>query len=281
MAGWWYIADNQRQGPVTLPTLEKLLHHRVLNAQSLIWREGFAQWMPVSAIHELKPLLDSPPPLLAPSPHQAVLPSFTLNASRRWIYSGLLIGLLIAVSSTVYFTQQGDFRQLLDDIKGSAMWRAATPSVRQTTLSPPAISAHQWRNPITHKRAIIDDTWSVKQLEAGPGMLTSSFISSDTHVNFSVVRDNGPSLNQVVAYLKAHEPTLRFINAGNYHNNKTLAEWTGIATSPTDHERHYIVHVTDAKAGYSIFIAMINQQTAASVARLEALMAQLDSTFLE
>ena len=289
MVGWWYIVDNQRQGPVTLPTLEKLLQHRILGAKSLVWREGLPQWTPLDIIDELKPLLGSPPPLLpltpaplttTPTTPGASTPAVSrLRAARHKIIYGVALCVLIAAGATVYRTHNVHIRDWAGYFKQKlsiSLFATRSPQ-RQDILTMGA--EHRWQNPLTRAQANIDSGWIIKQLAVDQNTLASSFISDNIVVNLSVVKGQNQTLIQLVDYLKTNEPSLRFIDSGTYSQTRGFSNWTGIATSPADQARHYVVHVTNAKAGYGIFIAAVNQQTAASFSRLEALTAQLDRTF--
>ncbi|XBS70547.1 hypothetical protein ABK905_04955 [Acerihabitans sp. KWT182] len=140
-------------------------------------------------------------------------------------------------------------------------------------------TAHRWRNPITGEQADLGSLWVIKQLEYNHNTVASSFISDNIVVNVRVVKDPNQKLAQVVDYLKTNEPSLRFLNAGTYGSSGELSNWTGIAASASNRDRHYVVHVTHAKGGYGIFIAAVDRQTAPSFSRLEAFIAQLDKTF--
>ncbi|QWA10111.1 DUF4339 domain-containing protein [Sodalis ligni] len=85
MIGWWYIVDGKRQGPVTLATLEKLLQHRILGAQSLVWREGMPQWTPLAAMESLYIDLCNCLILISSIQHQKQVNLWTKNSCRLWL----------------------------------------------------------------------------------------------------------------------------------------------------------------------------------------------------
>ncbi|WP_413741548.1 DUF4339 domain-containing protein [Sodalis sp. RH15] len=277
MIGWWYIVDGKRQGPVTLATLEKLLQHRILGAQSLVWREGMPQWTPLAAMDELKPLLNSPPPLLPAAPHKTSVTH--PRAARRGVTVVLSACLLIAAGAFVYLATSAYLPGWGVYLRQKVTLPLLIPRSQQPHDGITMAAEHLWRNPITQVPANIGSGWTIKQLAADPTTLASSFTSDDIVVNLSVVKNQNQTLVQLVVYLKTSEPSLRFINTGTYSHTSVLSNWTGIATSRADHARHYVVHVTNAQGGYGIFIAAVNQQTAASFSRLEALIAELDRTF--
>lgn len=74
----WYYADHQqqRQGPVPATQLQQLLGQGQITADTLVWRQGMAQWQPVHGVAELAvpaPVALSQDPYAAPA--SAVDPS--------------------------------------------------------------------------------------------------------------------------------------------------------------------------------------------------------------
>ena len=282
MASWWYIADNQRQGPVTLPTLKKLLQHRVIGEESFVWRKGLQQWTPISKLDEFKPqLADIPPPLpIATTRHVSTFIKPVIN-SRHFIPGLIMTALLLTAGTSVYVASQKTVLHELAFLarKSFSGMFVSPPTPIQSQQIPK--TEHQWQNPYTLKQADIGSGWVIKPLDINQKNTTaSSFISEDIVANLSVAPAQNQTLPQLVDYLKSHEPGLRFVNAGVFARAGDLANWTGIATNPNDQRKNFVVHVTDAKNCYGILIAVINQQTAANVSRLEALIAALDNTFL-
>lgn len=67
----WYFVDllGQRNGPISQQQLLDLIAQGRLRPTSLVWREGLAQWQPLSAMeHELRPPTAATAPLPAPMP---------------------------------------------------------------------------------------------------------------------------------------------------------------------------------------------------------------------
>lgn len=56
---WYYADDNGSAGPVSRPALIQMIANGQLRADSLAWREGQAEWQPISTIPELSSLLNS------------------------------------------------------------------------------------------------------------------------------------------------------------------------------------------------------------------------------
>ncbi|MCU0756772.1 MAG: RDD family protein [Xanthomonadales bacterium] len=73
----WYYADlsRQRQGPVSAEQLASLYAQGLVNAESLVWRQGMPNWQPLNSVAgELglsapAPYAAPPPPPPAPSPY--------------------------------------------------------------------------------------------------------------------------------------------------------------------------------------------------------------------
>ena len=61
----WHIAvDGSQQGPFSIGDLKPLAESKKLNHNTLVWKEGMANWQKASELTELKPILGSiPPPL--------------------------------------------------------------------------------------------------------------------------------------------------------------------------------------------------------------------------
>jgi uncharacterized RDD family membrane protein YckC len=61
----WYYADNGRQaGPVDDASLDDLISRGAVRPDTLIWREGMANWQPLSTVRPQAP----PPPVVPPAP---------------------------------------------------------------------------------------------------------------------------------------------------------------------------------------------------------------------
>lgn len=289
MVRWWYIAGNKRQGPVTLPTIKRLLSRQELNAQSVVWREGYTQWTRLDAATELKPLLKSTPPPLPlakgamrqPSAlyHTALSPlALPKKSPKRLRVIGLMAAACVLTLAANYMYPRLPMEQIVLGAKALAPALTGPLASDKPDTAQATLGQNQWQNPVTLKQADLEG-WIVKPLAAGKGSVASSFISDNAVVTFSVGEAKNQTLNALVNYIKNNDSALRFINQGIYGHAGDLPNWTGIATGTEDHAKSYVVHVTNAPNGYGILIAAINQQTANSVSRLEALMAQLDHTF--
>ncbi|NAS31066.1 DUF4339 domain-containing protein [Flavobacteriaceae bacterium R38] len=62
---YFYALDGQQAGPVSFDGLKELFAKRVVNKDSLIWKQGMANWTALKEVEELKTFLggNTPPPL--------------------------------------------------------------------------------------------------------------------------------------------------------------------------------------------------------------------------
>jgi uncharacterized membrane protein len=58
---WYYAAGGQQQGPVDDAQLDALLSSGQINAETLIWREGMANWQPLRQARSTPATLGAPP----------------------------------------------------------------------------------------------------------------------------------------------------------------------------------------------------------------------------
>ncbi|MBB5865017.1 pilin [Xanthomonas sp. 3058] len=80
MSSWYYAEDNRhRRGPVSAEILRGLYRDRAIALDTLVWREGFARWVPLSTCaDELGPPMSDAvrsaalPPPMPPVPPAAV-----------------------------------------------------------------------------------------------------------------------------------------------------------------------------------------------------------------
>ncbi|PVX52034.1 membrane protease subunit (stomatin/prohibitin family) [Balneicella halophila] len=64
-SSYFYASENQQKGPVTIEQLQKLFANRTVNKETLVWKQGMADWQPLKNVEELKSFLggNTPPPL--------------------------------------------------------------------------------------------------------------------------------------------------------------------------------------------------------------------------
>lgn len=51
---WYYARGNERMGPVGEDTLRHLVHTGAIRGDTLVWREGLADWVPLRAVDEFR-----------------------------------------------------------------------------------------------------------------------------------------------------------------------------------------------------------------------------------
>jgi hypothetical protein len=61
---WYYALNNQQNGPIEQVELERLLQQGVINAETLVWREGMANWQPYAQALSPAPSVSTAPPVL-------------------------------------------------------------------------------------------------------------------------------------------------------------------------------------------------------------------------
>lgn len=62
---YYYAVEGRQQGPVPYERLQELFASRAINRDTLVWKQGMAQWTALSEVEELKSFLggNTPPPL--------------------------------------------------------------------------------------------------------------------------------------------------------------------------------------------------------------------------
>lgn len=62
---YFYAANGQQSGPVTIEQLKAFFANRTINKETLIWKQGMASWTSLKDVEELKAFLggNTPPPL--------------------------------------------------------------------------------------------------------------------------------------------------------------------------------------------------------------------------
>ena len=76
---WYYAKNGAQQGPVALEDMKSRIAMGEISPTDLAWREGMADWMPVSSIAELK--VDPPPSRTEAEPSPGYAPAPTPAAS--------------------------------------------------------------------------------------------------------------------------------------------------------------------------------------------------------
>lgn len=134
MDSWYYAtADGQRHGPLQAEQLRALAVSGAINAQTLVWREGLAQWQPLHLLAaELR--LDTLPPPMAAAP---VAPP-----PRSSGMSGCLIALLVGVVGMFLLAILGILAAIALPAYNDYRLRAhASAAIAQAQAQQPAVTA--------------------------------------------------------------------------------------------------------------------------------------------
>lgn len=59
---WFYSTGDKQQGPVTEVHFKSLIQNNVITPDTLVWKEGMAEWLPLSALNIV---IETPPPAVA------------------------------------------------------------------------------------------------------------------------------------------------------------------------------------------------------------------------
>ena len=65
--GWWYVANGQKNGPVSDQELQRLLIGGTLGPHSPVWKQGMERWQHLGQVQSLSDRLASLPPALPPA----------------------------------------------------------------------------------------------------------------------------------------------------------------------------------------------------------------------
>lgn len=96
---WFYVKNNTQQGAVSTEQLQSLYAQNEIDANTLVWREGQEEWLPISQIEELTmPSVSLPPPI------PTVLVSLYQPAGRWKRFFARMLDVLLAtlIASVVY-----------------------------------------------------------------------------------------------------------------------------------------------------------------------------------
>jgi type IV pilus assembly protein PilA len=96
----WFYADNQRQqqGPVADSWLYSAYQRGEVTANTLVWREGMPQWLPLSRVAaELGIVMNTPPPPVMPPQYTPRPPVAAKSSSSGCLIIGvvLLVGFIV------------------------------------------------------------------------------------------------------------------------------------------------------------------------------------------
>ena len=120
---WYYAVGSQQQGPVTDDQLQGLVKDGVVTGDTLVWREGMANWLPYRTVVGAPP----PPPPAASSAAPVSAQSLGLTPTAEVLYAGfwirfcaklldgLVIGIPIGILLVVTMVAMGGFAQKRSD----------------------------------------------------------------------------------------------------------------------------------------------------------------------
>ena len=89
MAQYYYTDGKERYGPFTLEQLRE----RNIKADTLVWKEGMADWLPARQVTELESLL-SPVEPFAPAPPPFVAQGPMGTPPKNWLVESILVTIL-------------------------------------------------------------------------------------------------------------------------------------------------------------------------------------------
>jgi len=118
MSGWRYVKNGQACGPVEIGALQAMLNHGSLGPETLVWKEGMANWAAAQTLPELQtspPLVDPVPPIPPGAMDAAAGPVVTDAQKNKafailaYIWVLFLVPLLVAPQSKFarYHANQG------------------------------------------------------------------------------------------------------------------------------------------------------------------------------
>lgn len=67
---WFALIDGQKEGPLSV---QELRHHPLVTPDTLVWKEGFARWIPIRKVPELKIIFADASPTGEPSEEEEEL----------------------------------------------------------------------------------------------------------------------------------------------------------------------------------------------------------------
>ena len=59
---FFVVVNGQQAGPYDLNTIKQMASQQQLTKETLVWREGMANWQAAGEVNELKPIFGSVPP---------------------------------------------------------------------------------------------------------------------------------------------------------------------------------------------------------------------------
>ena len=130
---WYFESDGSQRGPVSSADLKSMAASGEIDADTLIWKDGLADWVPAGHKRGLFPDTESqppsnrltPPPIVGWTPRPApesIRKTVSLKPKRRtllWSFAGLAAFLFVALSIQVSYWGLGALKlgQVVHDMK--------------------------------------------------------------------------------------------------------------------------------------------------------------------
>lgn len=104
---WYVIIEGHVKGPLTINELRK---EWKITPDTLVWKEGFGEWLPIRLIPELKILFEDPPakkptPPIEPPAKKPLAQNEVLTVHFPPPY--LITGLIVVILLLLYFLLMG------------------------------------------------------------------------------------------------------------------------------------------------------------------------------
>ena len=147
---WYYLVGPTPQGPVTRRDILTLMQEGRIGSQTLLWQEGWPEWLPL----EQTSILPTPPPapghLATPPPppgeFQRLPPRSRSTTPAPLIAGGMILALLLGICLQWLFSSLLTRREVVSQPKptsSSSIPRPSTPSALPSDLPPPSGSDSQ------------------------------------------------------------------------------------------------------------------------------------------
>lgn len=103
MADWFYGKDNTQHGPVSETDIQNMLSTGEIDANTIVWREGMTDWLPIKNIPELSPTSSSTSPYATPQTNVAnPQPTVMHIATDGLSIAALVCGILAVISCYIW-----------------------------------------------------------------------------------------------------------------------------------------------------------------------------------
>lgn len=141
-SSWYYVDRNgQRQGPVTAHAIREAYRQRLVDGDTLIWREGMSDWLALRQF-EIEFDLDDPdtaakpPPVpRAPEPIATSLPPAQANKSRGCLIIGAIVLvvllLMMAILAAIAIPQYQEYVARAQAAEAIALGSSLKPRVEE------------------------------------------------------------------------------------------------------------------------------------------------------